>query len=74
MNKLFFFLLASTFQISFSQDSSLLQSWIMNGVFDCSAKEIDGSAETHWNVTFKPDGIASIIVDKNLKTDKSFIV
>jgi hypothetical protein len=73
MNKLFY-LLALTVQISFSQDISLMQSWIMNGAFDCSGREIDASEETHWNVIFKPDGFASIIVDKNLKTEKSFTV
>lgn len=46
----------------------------MNETYDCTGKKHSRYEETFWDVIFKQNGVASILINENLRTEKSFTV
>ncbi len=74
MNRILIFCLILISQMAFSQDSNLINTWIMKEAFDCFGNKIDKTEETFWNITFNQNGVATIIVNQNIKNETLFKV
>lgn len=61
-------------QVVNAQNTHLYKMWVMNKAYDCSGKTLKNLDETYWNIIFKPGGVATILVNDNIKSDKKFTI